>query len=124
MSERQRYERAWKRAGELGVQRQLAELVERAVDTMARAAADYDYMHWGDDPDGIVVAEAPLVLPGESLAELGELEIVEYSASKGGRHYQWWHEFEGEKPRLCVTEARELVVVGGSYTVTERGIVG
>lgn len=125
MTARRRYDQAWARAEELGVAPQLAELAERAVGELQAAEALYDELRWGKDPDGVVVLDAPAVYPGQGVTELGVLELVEYSGQKGkGRSYIWTHPFKATKPRLCVTADRRLVVVGGDYEVTERGIVG
>ena len=121
---RRQLERAWKRAGELGLEAQLAELAERAVDTAAAAAAQYDCIRWGQEPDRVFASSAPEVRAGDTLTELGILEQIEYSGAKGGRAHIWFHPFEPDKPRLCVTREARLVIVGGDYTVTEAGIVG
>lgn len=125
MTARARYEQAWRRAEEIGVAPQLAELADRAVGELAAAEALYDELRWGKAPDGVVVLEAPAVYPGQGVTELGVLELVEYSGQKGrGRPYIWTHPFRRRKPLLCVTEDRRLVIVGGDYEVSERGIVG
>ena len=106
------------------MEEQLADVAQRAVETCGAAAALYDEIRWGQKPDALFASSAPLVLPGETLTELGVFEHVEYSGSKGGRNYVWTHGFDPDKPRLCVNSEQKLVVVGGSYRVTERGIVG
>lgn len=121
---RKKYERAWKRAEALGLTEQLADMSARCVETFERATRDYENVRWGDEPDALIVLEAPLVYPGEALACLGVLEQLEYSGSKGHKHHIWFHPFEPEKPQLAVNSECKLVIVGGDYTVNDRGIVG
>jgi hypothetical protein len=89
-----------------------------------RAAGEYRAFHWGDEPDAIVHARAPVVTPKMVLTELGTLVWVVYETAKGGETYEWEHPFEGTRPVLASTPGGRLVVVGGSYRITPRGIVG
>lgn len=121
---RKRYERAWRDAEKLGIASQLAELADRAVRTLGDAESRYDSIRWGQEPDGVLVVEAPSVAPGETLTVLGTLEYVEYSGRKNGPDTLWLHGFKKAKPLLCVNAESRLIVCGGDYRVTERGIVG
>lgn len=62
-------------------------------------------------------------IPGE-VFELGTLSAVTYETTKGREHADWEHEFEGERPTLNADRDGNLVILGGSYRVTPRGIVG
>lgn len=92
----------------------------------AQARERYEGFHWGRPPTKDVDVELPPE-PRE-LVELGQLEAVVYSTKKGDeglQHYE--HQFGeegGRKPRLAMDPASErLHVVGGDYTVEDRGIV-
>ena len=91
---------------------------------MKRAGKEYKKTHWGNagtsptrrlraaDPhDGIFV-------------ELGTLESVVYSTAKGtGPIEHWEHEFSNPKPTLAYDPETGLLLIGGGrYTVTTRGI--
>jgi hypothetical protein len=92
---------------------------------IARARANYARLHWGEQSTETVEADAAIVADGMVLTSLGPLVAVEYEATKGGESAVWRHEFtEGSEPLLCVTEQEDLVIVGGKYRVTVRGIVG
>ena len=89
-----------------------------------RAARDFKSFHWGDEATREVEEGAPAVAPGDLLYELGELVEVVYETSKNGETFEWQHTFEHPRPRLAATKTGGLVVVGGSYSVNNRGIVG
>jgi hypothetical protein len=97
---------------------ELGELVEEAREVWER-------FHWGDESLDLIEADgAPEVLDGDVLVVLGELARVDYETTKGGDSAIWFHEFEAERPQLCLTRDGRLVIVGGDYRVTRRGIVG
>jgi hypothetical protein len=86
----------------------------------------YTGFHWGRPPRKHV-AVTPPPRPRE-LVELGRLEAVTYSTTKGKeglQHYE--HEFGeegGRKPVLAVDPHTDrLHVIGGDYAVEDRGIV-
>ena len=95
--------------------------------TQGKRAADlFRELHWGIPAKKSVRARKPHA--GPALADLGELVAVEYSTNKKGDGPSVYHHSFGEeggrKPRLAVDpESRDLHIVGGSYTVEERGIV-
>ncbi len=64
--------------------------------------------------------------PPEVAVKLGELHSVTYRTKKRGEPVQLFeHEFEGKKPWLAMNvEDKRLHLLGGSYTVNSRGIVG
>lgn len=121
---KERYRRAWRAARELGMELELAELAERAVASYADARDTYDAIRWGQSPDSLQAADAPAVYPGQVLAVLGRLDYVEYFGEKNGAPTLWLHRFEAQRPQLAVNHEGKLVVVGGDYVVTDRGIVG
>jgi hypothetical protein len=55
--------------------------------------------------------------------ELGELVEVTYETAKDGEPYHWVHAFEEARPVLAYG-GNNLWILGGSYTVNRRGIVG
>lgn len=89
-----------------------------------RAERAFRRFHWGDDPEQTVKRSAPRVNPGDVLVELGPLVEVVYETHKAGKTYNWVHAFKGPLPVLAQTLDGRLVIVGGGYRVTERGIVG
>lgn len=97
------------------------------MDSPVEKAADFfEDLHWGIP--ATTVKRARLPKKPEALAELGRLESVVYSTEKkGDGHSHYEHAFGeegGEKPVLAVDpENKKLHVVGGDYTVEDRGIV-
>jgi len=90
-----------------------------------QAAELYERFHWGNAPTELVESEGcPMVQPGDVLVVLGELDRIDYETTKGDLEAVFFHNFEDERPRLCMTRDGRLVIVGGTYRVTERGIVG
>lgn len=91
-----------------------------------RAARLYEDLHWGLPAKKVRRVRRPHA--SGALAELGQLEAVEYSTDKQGDGESIYrHEFGeegGRLPSLAVDpETHDLHVVGGSYTVERRGIV-
>lgn len=92
---------------------------------MKRAQHEFRRFHWDEEPDALVRASAPVVTPGSVLVEIGELREVVYRTTKGGGEVtDWWHAFKDRRPVLAFNSSGRLVVVGGSYKITPRGIVG
>lgn len=56
---------------------------------------------------------------------LGEIPELHYIAERDGEVYHFHHEFaESSRPLLVVTfDGKELMIAGGRYSVTDRGIV-
>ena len=83
--------------------------------------------HWGNPATKtkrVNVPKAP-----RNLVELGSLESITYGTQKGNEDADYQHEFGSRggkgKPTLAYDpESRRLHIVGGSYTVEDRGIVG
>lgn len=85
----------------------------------------YTGFHWGRPPRRrrrVRVAPRP-----QALTQLGRLEAVTYSTTKGRQRAHWEHEFGdegGSKPVLAVDpRSKRLHIVGGGYRVENRGIV-
>lgn len=90
------------------------------------AAERYEGFHWGRRPKKTVRVK-PSPSPRE-LVELGKLEAVTYSTTKGREGFQHYeHEFGeegGRKPVLALDPSTDrLHVIGGDYAVEDRGIV-
>lgn len=64
-------------------------------------------------------------LDGVAVAMIGECDGVLYTTVRDGKTERYIHEFEeADKPLLCVTpDGRQLLLIGGRYRFTERGIV-
>lgn len=91
----------------------------------AQAEAEYIRAHWGDRgnvPDQELACADPDDL---FFTVLGVLTHVTYETKKG-RHAPaelWEHEFRRPKPVLCYSpSSKRLLIAGGGYTVTDRGI--
>lgn len=77
----------------------------------------------GDVPSSVnrvVVRDAPNIL-----YTLGEIESITYNADRDGDHDRFVHNFrKRSRPLLTVTkDGKKLYLIGGSYSVTDRGIV-
>lgn len=59
------------------------------------------------------------------VAVIGECDGVLYTTTRDGALEKYIHEFaDKDKPLLCVSpNGRQLLLVGGAYLFTERGIV-
>jgi len=94
-------------------------------DLMASARRAFKGFHWGRSSRRIIRSK-PSPAP-RALVKLGRLEAITYSTKKGGEFAHWEHEFGeegGKKPVLAMDPSnRRLHIVGGDYTVEDRGIV-
>lgn len=93
--------------------------------TSAAARAEYARAHWGERGPRPTIPGR--VYGGGAVRVLGSLATVTYTTEKGGdggKLTDYEHAFEGELPRLAVTSDGVFVVLGGSYRVETRGIVG
>lgn len=77
----------------------------------------------GNDAEEVVTIDKP-EMPDVVLV-IGELDFVGYTTNREGRKEKYIHEFkQGCRPLLCATpDGKNLVLLGGRYTFTERGIV-
>ncbi len=87
-----------------------------------KAASRYERFtgHDAEDYGKIEVPALPKVA-----ACIGECDGIMYTTIRDGREEKYIHEFKGKaKPLLCVTpDGKQILLVGGHYTFTERGIV-
>lgn len=89
---------------------------------VAAAAKFREDFHWGIKSRSISrrrVSPEP-----RTLVKLGNLESLTYSTAKGGDGFSnYVHRFSKPRPLLAMDfDNRRLHVVGGGYTVTDRGI--
>jgi len=92
-----------------------------------KAAREWEAFHWGRKPTAakrMRVPDRP-----DTLVKLGSLESVVYKTRKGDEPVTHYHhdfgEGGGKKPILAMDpRTRRLHVVGGTYSVGWRGIVG
>lgn len=95
------------------------------ADAVDEARRIYERFHWDDEPDELVETDrVPSLEDGDVLVVLGELVRVDYATHKGDDDAIWYHEFAHRRPQLCLAPDGRLVIVGGDYRVTRRGIVG
>lgn len=100
--------------------------MSRRPDPGRWAESVYQDFHWGRSAGHIVEAHAPDARDyADGLVALGQLIEVVYRTRKGGEALtDYQHEFKKERPLLTCTRSGHLVIVGGSYSITPRGIVG
>lgn len=90
-----------------------------------RAKAEYEAKHWGNPARGASLVNVPA--PKGPLVEMGTLKSVTYETDKKGDGPSFYvHDFEGKRPKLAFDGAKKkrLFIVGGTYDVKNRGIVG
>lgn len=92
----------------------------------SRARAAYERLHWGI-PSRRSFGVKPAPRP-RALAELGKLVSVTYATNKAGDGPSYYEHHFGEeggrRPSLAVdVDTQDLHIVGGDYTVEDRGIV-
>ncbi len=97
--------------------RNAIELAERA----------YIETHWGNrgdmEPQRLRCADPEEV----AFVIMGQLDSVTYDTAKGrfSAPELWEHKFKNPRPLLCYSPRTKLLLVaGGAYTVTKRGIEG
>ena len=90
--------------------------------TQLRQAAEKFRDFTGHDPEPI--GRATIDVP-KTAAVIGELEGVIYGTVRDGKKERYIHRFKASsRPLLCVSpDGKQLLIVGGSYEFTERGIV-
>ncbi len=84
----------------------------------------YERVHWGNTADQVLRAQFDAPKPGETLALLGELVAIVYDTHKGNESGEYEHEFEAPRPLLTYKQNCSLIIIGGGYRITPRGIVG
>ena len=100
------------------LQEQLAAVFEVGPEALDKFAE----LHEGDLADSIHQVEDSR-FAGETLIALGELRYLGYDTNKGGEDATYHHDF-ADPPLLCIDPDRKLAVIGGTYRVNKRGIVG
>lgn len=105
-----------------GANRRAASFSRSRSPNVRRAALLYERFT-GHDAESIGEIEVP-PLPKE-VAVIGECDGVLYTTVRDGKTEKYIHEFAAsDKPLLCVSpDGRQLLMVGGRYLFTERGIV-
>jgi hypothetical protein len=75
--------------------------------------------------DAAEAIEIPDLKLPDSVAVIGECDGVLYTTVRDGNTEQYIHEFKSkDKPLLCVSpDGRQLLLIGGAYIFTDRGIV-
>ncbi len=98
-----------------GSRRRVGSAVQRAK-ALFENFTGHDPQH----PLKVTVPELPKVV-----AVIGEMDGVLYTTVRDGVKESYIHEFKDkDKPLLCVSpDGRQILVVGGAYVFTERGIV-
>jgi len=81
----------------------------------------YRRFHWGRTPDKCQRITLPLD-NGDRVIQLGELVAVKYRT--GWEEFDRLHDFEGELPVLTYSPKGCLIVLGGEYHISARGIIG
>lgn len=109
------------RAKRLGVADEVAELLRSYLDAVAEADDRYRSFHWGNDSEHTQLHRHPLPVP--VMYQLGELVELTYEADKAGKLFHWVHSFSMPRPVLAYG-GDQLWILGGSYKVNRRGIVG
>lgn len=90
--------------------------------TQFRQAAQRFQDFTGHDPEP--VGRAEIQVP-KAAAVIGELEAVMYQTVRDGKTEHYIHKFRASsRPLLCASpDGEQLLIVGGNYEFTERGIV-
>lgn len=95
----------------------LLELVESADEL-------HTEFQWGREAAELLEVDAPHVA-APVIYRLGDLVEVAYCTAKGDEPITIYeHTFRKHLPTLAATPEGELVIVGGDFKVTARGIVG
>ena len=107
-----------RRAEELGISDGIADLLESYV--AAAEAYEDNREHGVTETETVMLSTLPA-----AVWTLGELAQIEYDREEDGRMVRRYHPFEDERPLLAVgVDDAKLWIVGGDYTVEDRGIVG
>lgn len=100
-------------------------LVIASPEDAKRAFRSYRVTHWGLAGDGSL-SHMRCADPRQGVfTQLGLLREITYETSKGGDPKNTWytHKFASPLPELAYSQGG-LVICGGGYRVTFRGIVG
>jgi len=77
----------------------------------------------GDSPEHIDTVE---IVDYDTFMVIGYLDFVGYHTVRDGEDERYIHHFkEKSRPLLCVShDGKQLIILGGGYRFTERGIIG
>lgn len=76
----------------------------------------------GREPRGGEISAVPLPREDVVVLEVGTAVGLSYRASGDGKEY--YHEFEGHRPKVFVTaDGKQAFLIGGQYTFTARGFI-
>lgn len=97
--------------------------VRRGVRSQAQRAALLTERFTGHDAE--ILGEIDVPSHPDAVAIIGECDAVCYTTVRDGRRESYIHEFRSkDKPLLAVSpDGRQLLLIGGRYLFTERGIV-
>jgi len=98
-----------------GASRRVSDLVDQAADLYERFS--------GHDPEAIGRINIPKI-PRVGVA-IGEVDGILYSTIRDGKFEKYIHKFhKKDRPMFIVSpDGKQLFLIGGNYTFTERGIV-
>jgi len=98
-----------------GASRRVSDLVDQASDLYERFS--------GHDPEAIGRINIPKI-PRVGVA-IGEVDGILYSTIRDGKFEKYIHKFhKKDRPMFIVSpDGKQLFLIGGNYTFTERGIV-
>lgn len=98
-------------------------LIKKATRDEIARAADLYTRFTGHDAESVGKVKVPR-LPAVGVA-IGELDFVGYTTVRDGVTEAYIHKFhKKDKPLLVVSpDGKSLLLIGGNYTFTERGIV-
>lgn len=98
-----------------GASRRVRDLVDQAADLYERFS--------GHDPEEIGRVRVPTI-PRVGVA-IGEVDGILYSTVRDGKFEKYIHKFhKKDRPLFVVSpDGKQLFLIGGNYTFTERGIV-
>jgi hypothetical protein len=71
------------------------------------------------------IGKIDIPVPPKVAACIGEIEGVIYNTVRDGKFERYIHKFKADsRPLFCVSpDGKQLLMIGGSYDFTERGIV-
>lgn len=89
----------------------------------ARKAANIYGDFTGHEPEVVEVVQKP-AFP-DAVAVIGECDGILYTTVRDGITESYIHKFKKKsRPLFCVSpDGKQLILLGGSYDFTERGIV-
>lgn len=111
---------------ELGAEDLATERLESLLSLVEKADELHERFHWGRESETLESVELTRIEDGTVLVQLGVLAEISYITQKGDDPVTIYeHSFEEGMPILAATaDGGRLVIVGGDYKVTRRGIVG